>query len=219
MRHLPNYLRPLTVVVAIVVIVNASIAALKKDRLTRAHVAHSVVNAAPRRHATKSRESRPAIVRHRKSLRHKLPSTLRTAEIESVVLKHHPEKGKPYARRIASLLVENAHAAKLPVEVVVATAVVESGFSMKSGPCIGIMQIHPATYHELYEESGLNPHRLRDNIRLGTRELARHYRQVSSRSISDRRRLAIMWGRYNGAGPRSGYVRKALRTYDALRAR
>jgi hypothetical protein len=28
-----------------------------------------------------------------------------------------------------------------------------------------------------------------------------------------------MWGRYNGAGPRSGYVRKALRTYDALRAR
>lgn len=144
------------------------------------------------------------------------PSSRLTA-VEVVIRRHRRDLTAEQAHRLAVLVSENARAAHVPVEVVAATAAVESGFSMKSGPCIGIMQIHPATYRERYKRSGLNPNRLRDNIRLGSRELARHYRVASSRSGSERRRLAFMWGRYNGSGMHSAYVRKALKAYDAIK--
>jgi soluble lytic murein transglycosylase-like protein len=143
----------------------------------------------------------------------------KAAVVEHLIRSRHPEKGPHYAKVVAGLVIENARAAHLPVEVVAATAAVESGFSMKSGPCIGMMQVNPATYRERYKKSGLNPYKLRDNIRIGTRELARHYQETASRSLNDRRRLSIMWGRYNGSGPHSAYVRRALKTYDILRRR
>ncbi len=152
--------------------------------------------------------------------RHNHPTAAsRATVVEHLVRSRHPEKGPKYAKTVAKLVSDNARAVNLPIEVVAATAAVESGFSMKSGPCIGMMQVNPATFHERYRGAGLDPHRLRDNIRIGAYELARHYQATASRSLSNRRRLTIMWGRYNGSGAHSAYVRKALKTYDILRRR
>lgn len=139
----------------------------------------------------------------------------------------HREKIKParHARRIvrrvesnAEILVRRKLGAKtprlleyfkryskkydVPFNAVVATAYVESEFSMNSGPCIGIMQVQRGA-------KGLNPYKLRDNIELGCAELGRDLKRGRS--------LTNMWGRYNGCGSHGAYVRRVRRVWDRLK--
>lgn len=100
-------------------------------------------------------------------------------------------------------------------EAVAATAKVESDFNMDSGPCIGIMQINPSTYVEEHGRSGIDPREIHGNLRIGSKELARHYYN-SRHCTTERMRLACMWGRYNGCGPHGSYVRRALDLYHEI---
>ena len=135
--------------------------------------------------------------------------------LEAMVLADHPKRGRRYAHYVAELIVKNARVGHLPMAAVAATACIESDFSMHVGPCVGMMQLNPRTVRERHAQSGLDPTLLSDNVRLGVRELAYHYEHTNHRA-SMRHRLAVMWGRYNGAGANSHYVRHALRVYDAL---
>ena len=143
------------------------------------------------------------------------------AALQQLVLASRPQRGKQFAAYMANLLIRTANNEKFPVEPVAVTALIESDFDMSSGPCVGVMQINPATYEENHRGSGLNPRKLQDNVRLGTRELRMHYMhfaELPSRHMTtDRARLSYMWGRYNGCGIHGSYVRKALRIYTTLR--
>ena len=79
------------------------------------------------------------------------------------------------------------------------------------------MQVNPRTIHERYSHCGFAASSVGGNLRLGASELARHYDEAEhSGRTSERARLAMMWGRYNGAGPRSGYVRRCMAAYREI---
>ena len=88
---------------------------------------------------------------------------------------------------------------------------------------MGIMQVERKTFNWKYRKSGLKPMDLEDNIRLGAWELAdkakMSNRAKSRIALASRGGLSRMWGRYNGAGPNSGYVRKAHLTYARIKSK
>jgi len=133
-----------------------------------------------------------------------------------------PRKGQVYADHVADIIVKEARRYKLDPYVVATTAYIESEFSMVSKPCIGIMQVERRTYRAQYAKSGLKPYDLEDNIRLGAWELA-DKAKMSSRNknvqvaLASRGGLSRMWGRYNGAGSRSSYVKRAHTTYSRIK--
>jgi soluble lytic murein transglycosylase-like protein len=134
-----------------------------------------------------------------------------------------PRKGQAYANHVAETIVKEAKRYGLDPYVVASTAYIESEFSMSSGPCIGMMQIERRTYREKYAKSKLNPYDLEDNIRLGAWELA-DKAKISNRSktriaLASRGGLSRMWGRYNGAGSRSGYVVRAHTTLSRIKTK
>lgn len=132
-------------------------------------------------------------------------------QIASLVHTLRPEKGQRYAWSVASDIVQSARENKVSPYVVSATAVVESEFDMQAGPCIGVMQMYPATVSDFYAKTCRNPKGIQDNIWMGSNYLARHYRsEQACRAGSEEVRLSRMWGRYNGAGPDSVYAKRAL---------
>ena len=140
-------------------------------------------------------------------------------KIAELIKMVQPRKGQSYADQLADTIVKEAKRYKLDPMVVATTAYIESEFNMVSKPCIGIMQVERRTYRASYAKSGLNPYNLKDNVRLGAWELADKAKSVSrSRvALASRGTLSRMWGRYNGAGPNSGYVRRAFNTYNQLK--
>ena len=131
-----------------------------------------------------------------------------------------PRKGQSYADHVAKVICQEAKRYNLDPYIVATTAYIESEFSMVSRPCIGIMQVERRTYRASYAKSGLKPSDLEDNIRLGAWELAdkAKNRSTSRIALASRGDLSRMWGRYNGAGPRSSYVRKAHLVYNRIKS-
>jgi len=133
-----------------------------------------------------------------------------------------PRKGQAYAEHVADVIVKEARRYNLDPFVVATTAYIESEFSMVSKPCIGIMQVERRTYRSQYAKSGLKPYDLEDNIRLGAWELADKAKMSNKNNnvrvaLASRGGLSRMWGRYNGAGPRSSYVKRAHTTYSRIK--
>ena len=85
------------------------------------------------------------------------------------------------------------------------------------------MQVERKTFNWKYRKSGLKPMDLEDNIRLGAWELAdkakMSNRAKSRIALASRGGLSRMWGRYNGAGPNSGYVRRAHLAYARIKSK
>ena len=79
------------------------------------------------------------------------------------------------------------------------------------------------TFNAYYAKSGLNPRNVEDNIRLGAWELADKAKMSSKAksriALASRGGLSRMWGRYNGAGSRSGYVLRAHRTLTRIKSK
>ena len=140
-------------------------------------------------------------------------------KIAELIKMVQPRKGQSYADQLADTIVKEAKRYKWDPLVVATTAYIESEFNMVSQPCIGIMQVERRTYRASYAKSGLNPYNLKDNVRLGAWELADKAKSVnrSRVALASRGTLSRMWGRYNGAGPNSSYVRKAFNTYNQLK--
>ena len=141
-------------------------------------------------------------------------------KIAGLIKMVQPRKGQAYADHVADVMVKEAKRYGLNPYIVASTGYIESEFSMASRPCMGIMQVERRTYKWGYAKSGLKPMNLEDNIRLGAWELA-DKAKMSSRAksriaLASRGVLSRMWGRYNGAGSRSGYVRRAHLTYTRL---
>lgn len=130
-----------------------------------------------------------------------------------------PRKGQAYADHVAETIVKEAKRYNLDPFVVATTAYIESEFSMSSKPCMGIMQIERRTFRDHYASSGLKPMKLEDNIRLGAWELADKAKMSKKTQVAlaSRGGLSRMWGRYNGAGPRSSYVRRAHTTLNRIK--
>ena len=122
-----------------------------------------------------------------------------------------PKKGRAYANRVSRLIVRHSRSNHISPYVVAATGVIESEFRMESRPCVGIMQVDLVTASEFRRHYGRDVYDLNDNIWIGAADLSRYYRRtLASRGLSERERLARTWGRYNGCGPRGGYVRRAF---------
>ena len=141
----------------------------------------------------------------------------RIAEFVATV---QPKKGKAYARRVARAIRRSAGATGISPDVLLATGYVESELRMTSGPCVGLMQVHPRTLREMCRRipaaRRLDPRRVEDNIQLGALELAGYYRRVPAKS-GRTTRLRHALGRYNGAGPNSGYVRRVSTVLRRIR--
>jgi hypothetical protein len=96
---------------------------------------------------------------------------------------------------------------------------------MKSGPCIGIMQVYSPSLSWLDPENRYLEYTIDNNILLGTKELSlcfpRNLRRgnLVNRSSNDPNALAIMWGRYNGAGSKSKYVDRCFNVLRKLALR
>ena len=144
-------------------------------------------------------------------------------KIAGLIKMVQPRKGQAYADHVAEVIVKEAKRYKLDPYIVASTGYIESEFSMVSKPCMGIMQVERKTFNWKYRKSGLNPMDLEDNIRLGAWELAdkakMSNRAKSRIALASRGGLSRMWGRYNGAGPNSGYVRRAHLTYARIKSK
>jgi hypothetical protein len=138
--------------------------------------------------------------------------------IASLVRAVAPRQSPEYAWMVASNIVQSARENGVSPYIVSATAVVESEFSMQAGPCVGVMQMNPATVAEVYSRSDRDVNGLEDNIWMGANFLAINYRsRLASRGGSDEYRMRHMWGRYNGSGPKSLYVKRALRVLRRIK--
>jgi len=138
-------------------------------------------------------------------------------KMEDFVYIIRPRLGRKYARRIATTIHKASISYKVPPEVILSTGYVESEFNMNSRPCIGIMQYWGPNYRG--SDKKFNPYKLEDNIQLGTRELSRYYHHPLASRYKGNWRLRYTWGRYNGAGPHSKYVRRALRVYTRIKTK
>ena len=149
--------------------------------------------------------------------------------------------GREYADRVAKAIVTSARRNGLPPMIVATTGYIESEFRMVSRPAIGIMQILPSTARRVFGNSGLDPYKLEDNIEMGSRYLATHYRKyagsysrlrgnTTSRSgstgssasvpnLTPDQQVIVMrqtWGRYNGSGMNGAYQRKAMIVWNRV---
>ena len=144
-------------------------------------------------------------------------------KIAGLIKMVQPRKGQAYADHVAEVIIKEAKRYKLDPYIVASTGYIESEFSMVSKPCMGIMQVERKTFNRKYRKSGLKPMDLEDNIRLGAWELAdkakMSNRAKSRIALASRGGLSRMWGRYNGAGPNSGYVRRAHLTYARIKSK
>lgn len=131
-----------------------------------------------------------------------------------------PKYSTSYIKKIVDAIFKYSIKYKIDPYIITTTAYVESEFNMKSGPCVGIMQVYKPTLRWLDPKKEYDINTIDGNIGLGTKELSEHYNfrylrgNQMDRSSNNFNALKIMWGKYNGSGPRSSYVSK---TFNALR--
>ena len=131
-----------------------------------------------------------------------------------------PKYSTTYIKKIVDAIFKYSIKYKIDPYIITTTAYVESEFNMKSGPCVGIMQVYKPTLRWLDPKKEYDINTIDGNIGLGTKELSEHYNfrylrgNQLDRSSNNFNALKIMWGKYNGSGPRSSYVSK---TFNALR--
>ena len=131
-----------------------------------------------------------------------------------------PKYSTTYIKKIVDAIFKYSVKYKIDPYIITTTAYVESEFSMRSGPCIGIMQVYQPTLKWLNPKKEYNPYTIDGNIGLGTKELSlnmpKSFRRgkLANRASNDPNALAVMWGKYNGAGSKSKYVD---RCFNALR--
>ena len=131
-----------------------------------------------------------------------------------------PKYSTSYIKKIVDAIFKYSVKYKIDPYIITTTAYVESEFNMKSGPCVGIMQVYKPTLRWLDPKKEYDINTIDGNIGLGTKELSEHYNfrylrgNQMDRSSNNFNALKIMWGKYNGSGPRSSYVSK---TFNALR--
>jgi soluble lytic murein transglycosylase-like protein len=136
-----------------------------------------------------------------------------------------PKYSTSYIKKIVEAIFKYSDKYKIDPYIIVTTAYVESEFNMKSRNCIGIMQIYQPTLRWLDPKKEHNPKDIDGNLALGTKELSlcfpRNLRRgnLVNRSSNDPNALAIMWGRYNGAGSKSKYVDRCFNVLRKLALR
>ena len=147
------------------------------------------------------------------SVRNKLDKKLKIFKFIKLV---QPKYSDSYIQKIVDAIFKYGNKYKVEPYVIVSTAYVESEFSMKSGPCIGIMQVYKPSLRWLNPKKEYDPYTIDGNIALGTKELSLslpnnlNRGNIIDRSSANDRGLKIMWGKYNGSGSRGYYSTKTL---------
>jgi hypothetical protein len=133
-----------------------------------------------------------------------------------------PKYSESYIAKIVDAIFKYSKKYQVNPYIIASTAYVESEFSMKSRPCIGIMQILRSTARYIDPKRQYDPYTIDGNIALGAKELSMHLKKTVKRgSTMDRssgssRSLRYMWGKYNGAGSQSRYSSKLLKVLYTL---
>lgn len=133
-----------------------------------------------------------------------------------------PKYTDSYVQKIVDAIFKYGDKYKVEPYIIASTAYVESEFSMRSRPCIGIMQVLRSSLRWLNPKKEYDPYTIDGNIALGTKELSMHIKRdvnrgnLVDRSSSNDRILRYMWGKYNGAGSRSYYSTKTLKVMRTL---
>ena len=133
-----------------------------------------------------------------------------------------PKYTDSYVQKIVDAIFKYGKKYNVEPYIIASTAYVESEFSMRSRPCIGIMQLLRSSMRWLNPKKEYDPYTIDGNIALGTKELSMHiHRNVDRGNLIDRssnndRTLRYMWGRYNGAGSKSYYSSKTLKVMRTL---
>jgi len=133
-----------------------------------------------------------------------------------------PKYTDSYIQKIVDAIFKYGKKYNVEPYIIASTAYVESEFSMRSRPCVGIMQLLRSSMKWLNPKKEYDPYTIDGNIALGTKELSMHINRnvnrgnLVDRSSSNDRTLRYMWGRYNGAGSRSYYSTKTLKVMHTL---
>ena len=133
-----------------------------------------------------------------------------------------PKYSTIYIKKIVDAIFKYSVKYKIDPYIITTTAYVESEFDMKSGPCIGIMQVYSPSLSWLDPKNIYLEDTIDNNILLGTKELSLHFPKnirrgnLVNRSSNDPNALAIMWGKYNGAGSKSEYVDRCFNVLRKL---
>ena len=147
------------------------------------------------------------------SVKNKLDKKLKIFKFIKLV---QPKYSDSYIQKIVDAIFKYGTKYKVEPYVIASTAYVESEFSMKSRPCIGIMQVYKPSLGWLNPKKEYDPYTIDGNIALGVKELSLslpnniNRGNVIDRSSANERGLKIMWGKYNGSGSRGYYSTKTL---------
>jgi soluble lytic murein transglycosylase-like protein len=133
----------------------------------------------------------------------------------------NPKYSDSYIAKIVDAIFKYSKKYQVNPYIIASTAYVESEFSMKSRPCIGIMQILRSTARYIDPKRQYDPYTIDGNIALGAKELSMHLKKTVRGSTMDRssgssRNLRYMWGKYNGAGTQSRYSSKVLKVLQTI---
>jgi len=144
----------------------------------------------------------------------------------SKFIRIYGKKSQSYADKTAKTIVESAVKFKIDPYIIAATAWKESTFTMHSRPQIGPMQFTRST-GRTYQRMGFNIYEFHDNIRAGACKLAGHYHRSAGTTASrhggsrnargSQRSRSVMWGAYNGCGPRGAYVKRLESAYRFMK--
>ena len=105
------------------------------------------------------------------SVKNKLDKKLKIFKFIKLV---QPKFTNTYVSRIVNAIFKYGEKYEVDPYVIASTAYVESEFSMKSKPCIGIMQLLRSTSKFFDPSKQYNPYELEGNIAIGTLELRHH---------------------------------------------
>ena len=122
-----------------------------------------------------------------------------------------PKFSNSYISKVANAIMKYGEKYNVDPYVITSTAYVESEFSMKSKPCIGIMQLLKSTA-KFYDPKHLyNPYEVEGNIAIGTLELKHHLNNNTPRGeLPDRSAYRKTYEKYNGSYLKRSYARKVL---------
>ena len=97
-----------------------------------------------------------------------------------------PKYSTSYIKKIVEAIFKYSIKYKIDPYIITTTAYVESEFDMKSGPCVGIMQVYKPTLRWLDPKKEYDINTIDGNIGLGTKELSEHYNfRYLNKSVGD----------------------------------
>ena len=122
-----------------------------------------------------------------------------------------PKYSNSYIQKIVDAIFKYGNKYDVDPYVIASTAYVESEFSMKSKPCIGIMQLLRSTSKFFDPKKQYDPYQIDGNIAIGTIELSHHLKRANPRGgYPDRNSFKRAYERYNGSYAKKRYAIKAL---------